>query len=602
MILTENAGNRAGISALAGVDLYRVLPSNRGGNSCLKTQEGTVSKSVVALILLCTSLLPAQTVPQPPKKKPAVPPAAAAAPAKVVDPAKAQQQERGLQLLEIAEAQASGLQGGVRAYAMLQLARSHESRDKAKALQLLEDAMTATSEMEATDRGNIRYARAQLQQQILQEMVPSAPQRAEELLSQVEPGDREPVLNALLGYYEKNKDLDHAIELVYRIGQEKEIPYGAAGRIMAALPEEKNGDVLQLFSTAFASFRDHKHPGVSVGGGDFSALVLQFWHRLPPNLVHDAIDELLKQAADVDANISISGDGGSASFGSLYNYRLFQLLPVLRKIDESQANELLTKNQEIKGMLAKYPEGVGSISPDMVNPTAQPDKNKRGSGTSFSVSTGRPGAGGGTAPLNVNTMRTMQEQQVRKIAADADKDPSTALAQAAGISDAWQRAGLYQSIARSAAKKDPPTARTALEKLLEVVDQLPDFAQVNALRTATELYLQMGETDAAKKVVERGFVLAEKLFKTDSNADDPNNALKAYWPSADAWRTFTRLAGQISPVWALTQLNEISDTEMKVLAEVALAQGWLDVSRGTTVVMTSRKGNQSMSVSRESPQ
>ncbi len=560
-----------------------------------------MSKFAAAFALLCASLLVAQTATPPQKNKPVTPRPVATVPAKALDPAKAQEQERGLKLLEIVEAQASGLQGGMRAYTMLQLARSYAIRDKAKVLQLLEDAMTATREMEVTERNNLRYARAQLQQQILQEMVPTAPERAEELLSQMEPGDREPVLNALLAHYEKTKNLDHAIELVYRIGQEKEIPYGAAGRIMAALPEEKNGDVLQLFTVAFASFRDHKHPGVSIGGGDFPTLVLQFWRRLPSNLVHDAIDECLKQAADVQANINMSGEGGSASFGSLYNFRLFQLLPVLRQIDESQADELLKKNEEIKGMLTKYPEGIGSISPESVKPpAAEPDKSRKGPGTSWGVSTGgaslRP-PGGGT----MNT-RMMQEQQIRKITADADRDPSTALAQAASIPDVMQRAGLYQSIARSAAKKDPMVARSALEKAVDLLDQLPDQFQVSILRTAAELYLQMGETEAAKKTVERGFVLSEKLFKADNNADDPNHALKAYWPSAEAWRTFTRLAGQISPTWALTQLSEISDAEMKILAETALAQGWLDVSRGTTIVMTSSKSGRSTSVSRDSPQ
>ncbi len=94
----------------------------------------------------------------------------------------------------------------------------------------------------------------------------------------------------------------------------------------------------------------------------------------------------------------------------------------------------------------------------------------------------------------------------------------------------------------------------------------------------------------------------EQAIARSAAKKDPVVARAELEPSTDAWRTFTRLAGQISPRWALTQVNEISDAEMKVLAETALAQAWLDVSRGTTIVMSSRKGNQSMNISRESPE
>ncbi len=543
-----------------------------------------MTKLAAVAVLLCVSSLFSQTAPEAQKKKPAAP-RNAATPARAADTAKSEQQERARKLLQTAEAQAGGLQGGMRAYSFLQLSRACEKGDKAKAVELLDDAMTATRDME-DDRSRTR---PQLQQQILQAMVPMAPDRAEELLSQIEADQREPVLNALLGHYEKNKDLDHAIELVYRIGQEKEIPYGAVGRIIAALPPEKNGDVLQLFTAAYASYRDHEHPGVAIGGSDFGTLVIQFWRRLPPNLVHDAIRELLKQAEDrKDAKISLASDNGSAAFNSLYEWRLFQLLPVLREVDGSEADDLLRKNEQMKGMLAKYPEGVGSLSPDMLDPDPKPEKGKKGSNTSFSIS-----SGGSARPLN------QQGQQMRKLAADADANPATALVQAAAIQDVRERAILYQSIARSAAQKDALSARNALDKLLELVDQLEDENQLNALRTAGDLYLKMGESDQAKKVVERGFALAEKMLKKDTNADDPNKALKAYWPSAEAWRSFTRLAGKISPPWALTQLNEISDPEMKVLAELSLAQGWLNVPTGDVVMMSSSKRGNWMSISRE---
>ncbi len=507
-----------------------------------------------------------------------------------------EQQERALKMLETAEAQASGLEGGMRAYAQLQLARAYQPTDQAKAADLLQSAMAAAQEMDKD------YTRTQLQQQILQQLVPLQPQKAEELLPQMEPENREPVLNALLGYYESKKDLDHALELVYRIGQEKEIPYGATARIMTALPPERSGDRLQLFTAAFASYRDHEHKNVSVGGSDFASVVLKFWQQLPRNLVHDAITELLKQAEkQTNASISMSSDQGAASFNSYYDYRLFQLLPVLKQIDESEAEELLKKNQEIKAMLTKYPQGTASFNSEP-SPDAKPENRQRGMGPSYSVSMGSSGgrSGGGNMGAAM-AARAVQEQQMRKIIAEAEDHPDTALAQAAGISDLNVRAGTYQMIARVGVKKDPSVARNALEKLLALVDQLDENMQSSMLSSAAQTYLQMNDNDNAKKVIERGFKLADKLLKTDTNADDPNKALKAYWPSAEAFRSFTRVAGQISPTWALTTLNEIQDPEMKFVSQCALAQQWLDISRGTTMIVTNRKGNNSMSVSTDRP-
>ncbi len=550
-------------------------------------------KMLAVVCLLCGSLLWGQTQqqiqanvtqagPQPEAKAPLSKKAAAE---------KKQQEERAMRMLEVAAAEAAGLEGGMRAYAFRQLARAYQRTDKAKALELLDGAMTATADME--DEGS--RTRAELQQHILRDMVPLDPNRAEELLAQVPAESREPVLNTLLGYYEKNKNFDHALELVYRIGQEKEIPYQSAVRIMTALPPERSGDLLQLFTASFSSYRDHAHSDVMMGGDDFSTMVVKFWQKLPLNQVHDAIDELLKQAADrSDTKINMTSDNGSAAFNSLYEYRLFELLPVLRQIDPAQADELLKKNQETKALLAKYPEGMGSLAPQppAPSPASSPDADKparkQGMGTSFSVSSGSARMTGADAMM-------LQQQQSRRILAEADEHPENALTQVASLTNADLRANTYLMIAQSAAKKKPSVARSAIEKLLGGLDQVRPLFQVNLLRSAADLYLQMSETEDAKKVVERGFKLADNLQATDTNADDPNKALKAYWPSAEAWRSFTRLAGQISAPWATTLVNEISDPDMKVMAQTALAQQWLDVSRGNVTIMSnSKQGNMTM--------
>ena len=75
--------------------------------------------------------------------------------------------------------------------------------------------------------------------------------------------------------------------------------------------------------------------------------------------------------------------------------------------------------------------------------------------------------------------------------------------------------------------------------------------------------------------MDQGFKLAEKLYATDTDADDPNQAFKAMWPSTSAWSRFVALATRISPQTALQVINSIPDPEIQVLETIALADSLL---------------------------
>ncbi len=501
-----------------------------------------------------------------------------------------EQLERGRQMLQVAEVQAAGLEGGMRSYALLQVARAYQPTDKKKALALLEDALAATR---AIDDDKLK-TRFMLQKQILQEMVPLAPQRVDELLTEVEPQARAAVLSSLLQYYEKQKELGHAVEVLYRIAQESEMPYGAALRVMQALPPERAADAQQLFAVSLASFQDHKRSGGCMGDCDFVPLILRFWNRLPKEAALDAIHAVLKDARDSGqkSSISMASDQGAVAFNSLYEFRLFQVLPVLRQLDESEAKKLLEEYQQVQTLLAKYPQGTDSLQP----PNAAEGGRDRSPGASFMMNSGESGGGGRPGP---QMPAPLEMQQVSKIATEAEKHPRDALANCAGISDPALRSQALLMIARSTWKNDSSIAREALQKFIELTPKLEIAQQVMSLSSAAGIYLNMGETDDAKGVIEKGLAAAETAYKKDSNADDPNQALKAYWPSAEAYRGMLRLAVRISPVWAANLAKEISDPEMKVVAQIAMAASLLDVPTGTTMIINSNKQGTNMSMSME---
>ena len=142
-------------------------------------------------------------------------------------------------------------------------------------------------------------------------------------------------------------------------------------RLMEQMKPEQSGELTQLFASSFVSYRMHApHDSLADSGGvDFVNMVVRFWARLPRQLVQEAIDEILKQADPANQsdgvkinNLSVTSDKGVAAFSSLYEYRLFQLLPALEQIDSSAAEEYLKKYRNVAGMLQKYPDGEQSIS------------------------------------------------------------------------------------------------------------------------------------------------------------------------------------------------------------------------------------------------
>jgi tetratricopeptide (TPR) repeat protein len=512
-----------------------------------------------------------------------------------------EQRERAMQLLEGAAAGARSLDPGSRAYALMQVARVYASIDKKKAIELLDEAITAAGEV-ARENDRLKRVGSDLQEQVLKAMVPLAPEKASEYVLQLDGRAREQVLQALVDYYQQQKKTDRALELVYRTGAEGEIPYGAAAKIMETMTPEQASEKQQLFTAALASYQDHDHAdgGVSIGNDDFADMIVRFQKDLPPGLVHQAIDAVLdsarkraeKQSGDAQPmTISIASAQGAVQMNSLYQYRLFQLLPVLRTIDPQQADKLLKEQTDVQTLLAKYPQGMNSVAPDRSD--AGPG---RPSNMSMMVNSG----GGGGAPNRSGprpgAMNPLEMQKAAKIAEDAEKHPQDALANAASLQSDQVRLGAYMSIAQVTWKKQPSIARQALAKAADAIDKLEGDPQLIQYANLARFYMRLGETEDAKKYIEKGMDASARVFKADSNADDPNQAPKAYWPSVAGWKSLLSLGSQISPLWAATLLKEIPDDEARTLAQLGIATALLQAEPSMTEIMTVTKGRDTMMI------
>ena len=511
-----------------------------------------------------------------------------------------EQRERAMQLLDGAAAGAAGLDSGSRAYTLLQVARVYQATDKKKAVELLEQAMTSASEV-GRENDRLKQVSSRLQQEVLKTMVPLAPEKVDDLLVQLDARGREQVLQALLDYYEREKKMDRALEVVYRMGAEGEIPYYAAGKIMEKMKPEQAAEKQQLFTAALASYRDHDHSGnARFDNAGFPELITKFSKDVPASLIHQAIDVVLdatKKDSEKDAKdsgggvtFSIASAQGAVQMNSVYQYRLFQLVPVLRTIDPEEADRLLKEQSDVQTLLAKYPQGMNSVAPE------RGDGPGGGGGASFMMTNGAggrgPGSGGGgprRGPGGPDAPSPMEMQKAAKIGEDAEKHPQDALASAASLQDVRIRAGAYMSIAQVSWKKQPGVASQALDKAAETIDKLDGEQQAMMYQDVVRLYMRMGETDDAKKYIEKGIASASKIYKDDENPDDPNQAPKAYWPSVAGWRSMLSLASEISPLWASTLLKEIPDDEARTLGQLSIATALLQAQAPMTEIMSFTK-------------
>jgi hypothetical protein len=499
--------------------------------------------------------------------------------------------------LEIAESQARGLDAPMRSYALLQIAGAFTASNPDKARSLLQDAFSASLAIQ--DDNDMKR---EMQIDIFRVMLPLSQSDVEERLTQADPDARKMASGTIIQRYTDKKEFDRAIDLVQQITSLGEFPYGPAAKLLEALPPEMNPEKQSLLASAVASYRAHDHKQQRLfGGGDLTSLVIRFGENMPPKLALEAIDEILGQARKNDdpLSITVGGDGGTAKFNSMYEYQLFALLPLYRKLDESGANRLVEENAALRATMQQYPRGMDSVSPP---PAANsPAANAKDKGPSFMIQ-----KGGGNQASAQATM--MQEMQRRKdlILKEADTNPTQAIAEATALPLTVSkfapspRASALEAIARMNMKKQPAAARQALAELRKSIGDLQPRFQAKFLSSAAAVYLEMSDTDRAEDVVHEGIKVAAKMLDEDMNPDDPNKALKVWWPSADAYRQMVEVETKISHPATSKLLEEIKDPDIRTVESITFARALLGLNVKLSRFVVQRKDmNVNLTISTE---
>jgi hypothetical protein len=110
----------------------------------------------------------------------------------------------------------------------------------------------------------------------------------------------------------------------------------------------------------------------------------------------------------------------------------------------------------------------------------------------------------------------------------------------------------------------------------------------------------MGDTDRAEDVVHEGIKVAAKMLDDDINPDDPNTALKAWWPSADAYRQMVEVETKISHPATSKLLEEIKDPDIRTMESITFARALLGLNVKLSRFVVHRKDmNVNMTLSTE---
>jgi len=359
--------------------------------------------------------------------------------------------------------------------------------------------------------------------------------------------------------YAKSKRYDRALELLHKVAAESTFPYRAAVTLMLYLPPDPSSERQNIFSEALAAYE--ASPGSDhIRLEDMATLVIRFQDKLPAPLIMEATEQILdraKQQREEDAShhFEIGSRNGSVTFESLYELRLFQLLPVIQKLDESKAKQLLRENPKMEAVLRRYPQGLQSLDTGL---TSTPGPKGEHSDI-FTISYG---------PIpNYDT-----EKDIDAIYTLARRDPKQALERAMSRrGNLEQRAQTLVIVGNIVAEQDPSVARIALKEGVRLSADCEPVFRFDNLKSAGDSFLRMGDNDTAATIIATGTKFAEELYAKDTDSTNPNAAIKAQWPSTNVWLQFVGLAARISPQMATGIIDQVPDPEILVFLRVALA-------------------------------
>lgn len=300
---------------------------------------------------------------------------------------------------------------------------------------------------------------------------------------------------------------------------------------------------------------------------------------------------------------------------------LFAVAPALLKLDASRAGRLLAAHPSVREYLDRYPGGLPSFDNTFfyacnenlgVGPPIPYGRNsfatEKGAhstivtrideGIEFTIPL-KPGQGSGVAGATVafappnspeadllgedNTCPSGVPHILASIGAiPLSRQVPTICGGPNGgwckYVDEYPRINVLDKIAeRCTYYLDKPAALSVLTAELDLLSQLPPNRKLDYVTNIADLYLRLGDRQAAAAVVQTGFGLAAVLFDQDNKSTNLQALPKAVWPSAEVYRRLISLGVNADFEEARAAVKAISAPDLRELERVMLARSLLGI-------------------------
>ena len=498
-----------------------------------------------------------------------------------VKPKLTEKQKQGLRMLDSAQTEAAALQPDMRAFIEWQVSMGYQKYEPKKSDELLESAFNSVAVLPSAHDGFCWNGKNEacrvkfwLQDEILEEMIKRSPNHVADLVPKLDSEAQAMISSRLLDVYLEKKQLDKAKEILDGAATLDGYPFQKAASLMEAIPESRQSERLAIFTQALANYEQFNSDQFP-GDWDFPSMLVRCWRQVPPATVVNAVDSILEKTKSDEDNKKYPMGISSAHhdpirFGSAYELRLFELLPIVRELDSSHADQLLRDNAAVKETLKQYPNGVLSIDENFGHQLPEKE-DKLPEIDNF-----------GFAFESPEVQREQNEifRETAEIYSETSKDPKQALAYALSLpqvnaSNHHPQFSALMTVAEKTGKKSPDISKAALGEARQQVPLLKPEYQTQELLEIAQRYHEINDDDSAKSALADALKSVDEIYAKDADSDDPNQGFKGNWPSSQFWGRCLQLAAEISPNLVEEKLTQIPDPEILAFLRVMFANGLL---------------------------
>jgi len=520
-------------------------------------------------ILCAAGILIAQDTPKSPAPAP-----------EAKDTEKQARQKKARELLDKVEVTLGGADPEVHVIALIQLSGAWTPLDEKRAIGYLQQAFASASALPENDR----HARSKMQAEVVKAAVlvnlPEASQILRGMPATPGVDARLQAADAVAGALIDKKEFDQAMESLALTPEDADYPFAAAQRLFEDLPKDDSRRLI-VFGNASTAYRHRP-------GDAFRTFLAKHWNEVPREMAQTAlgavVNEIRGREDEPGTGESLETAKGTVKLGSRKSMDLFDLLGVIRALDPVRYKLVLEEYADLREAVQRFPDGRQSVdSSGTMRSVAQKNSFNSSYSDSDSGFEAMPpismfaGSDQATLQDDIRTYATAQKKAGEALAA-FKKDHNRGLSLADDVSVLSLRAELLIKFATEM-KKDAAGARNMLSRAQNLIADIPYPGDRMAPSiSVAELEHDLKNDGAAWHALEQAVTGLIAIYRDDTKADDPNVALREFWPSTLSARGLMWKAAKLFDTRAEDLLASIPGPDLLLIAQIELARAWLGAS------------------------